>query len=119
MEWITELLWGEGIAHTVLLLAFVIAAGFALGKLKIGGISLGIAMVLFTGIAVSHFGFRGDTETLHFVKEFGLILFVFAIGLQVGPGFFVSLKKGGLQLNLLAAAVVLVGVITTIIIFYI
>jgi len=116
MSWISELLWGAGIAHTILLLAFVVAVGIALGKIKIGGISLGIAMVLFTGIAVSHFGFRADSSTLDFVKEFGLILFVFAIGLQVGPGFFSSLKKGGVLLNLLAVGIVLLGVLATLII---
>jgi len=119
MNWITELLWGSGIAHTVLLLAFVIAVGIALGKIKVRGISLGIAMVLFSGIAVSNFGFYGDESTLRFVKEFGLILFVYAIGLQVGPGFFASLKKGGVLLNLLAAGIVLLGVVITLIIHYI
>jgi len=119
MNWITELLWGNGIAHTVLLLAFVIAVGIALSKIKIGGISLGIAMVLFSGIAVSHFGFQGDDSTLNFIKEFGLILFIYAIGLQVGPGFFSSLKKGGILLNLLAVGIVMLGVITTLIIYYI
>jgi len=119
MSWINELFWGNGIAGTILLLAFVIAVGIALGKIRIGGISLGIAMVLFTGIAVSHIGFRGDESTLQFVKEFGLILFVYAIGLQVGPGFFASLKKGGILLNLFAVAIVLLGVVTTLVIFYI
>lgn len=116
MSWISELLWGPGIAHTILLLAIAVAVGIALGKIKIGGISLGITMVLFTGIAVSHFGFRADSATLNFVKEFGLILFVFAIGLQVGPGFFSSLKKGGVLLNLLAVGIVLLGVSATLII---
>lgn len=119
MQWIQDLLWGEGIAHTVLLLSFSIAVGIALGKVKIGGISLGMTMVLFVGIAVSHFGLRVNHEILHFVKEFGLILFVYAVGLQVGPGFFSSLKKGGLRLNLLAAGVVLLGVLTTLTIHYI
>jgi len=118
MNWITELLWGEGIAHTIFLLSFVIASGISLGKIKIAGISPGIAMVLFCGIAVSHFGFTGDTSTLNFIKDFGLILFVYAIGLQVGPAFFSSLKKGGLVFNLLAALVVLLGVSAAIIIFY-
>jgi putative transport protein len=117
MNWITELIWGNGIAHTVLLLAFVIATGIALGKIKVGGISLGIAMVLFSGIAFAHFGFRGDETTLAFIKEFGLILFVYAIGLQVGPGFFASLKKGGILLNLFALGIVMLGVITTLVIY--
>ncbi|MDR1681584.1 MAG: putative transporter [Prevotellaceae bacterium] len=119
MDWINSLLWGDGIAHTVLLLAFVIAAGIRLGKIKIGGVSLGITFVLFVGIAMSHFGFRVNHEVLHFVKEFGLILFVYAVGLQVGPGFFSSFKKGGITLNLLAAGIVVFGVLITILIHFI
>ncbi|MDR0581388.1 MAG: putative transporter [Prevotellaceae bacterium] len=110
MEWLNNLLWNDGVAHTILLLALVITAGILLGKIKIGGVSLGITFILFAGIAMSHFGFRADHHVLHFVKEFGLILFIYAIGLQVGPGFFSSFKKGGLTLNLLAAGIVLSGV---------
>jgi putative transport protein len=117
MDWIVDLLKGNSVAHTVLLLAFVIAAGIVCGKVKIGGVSLGMTMVLFVGIAVSHFGFVIDHTILHFMKEFGLILFVYAVGLQVGPGFFSSFKKGGIQLNLLATSVVVLGVITTLIIY--
>ena len=116
MDWINSLLWGDGIAHTVLLLAFVIAAGIRLGKIKIGGVSLGITFVLFTGVVMSHFGFRASHEILHFVKEFGLILFVYAVGLQVGQGFFPSFKTGGLTLNLLATGIVAFGVLITILI---
>ncbi|MDL2314800.1 putative transporter [Bacteroidales bacterium OttesenSCG-928-C19] len=119
MKWITDLLWENSIAHTILILAFVIAVGIMLGKVKIKGISLGMTLVLFVGIAVSHFGFHVDHHILHFAKEFGLILFVYAVGLQVGPGFFASFKKGGIKLNLLAAGIVLTGVLTTIAIFYI
>jgi putative transport protein len=118
MEWINSLLWGNGIAHTILLLAFVIAVGVRLGKIKIGGVSLGITFVLFVGIAVSHFGFRAQHEVLHFIKEFGLILFVYAVGLQVGPGFFSSLKKGGLTLNLLATGIVLLGAVITVLLHF-
>lgn len=116
MNWINDLILGNGIAHIVLALGFVIAAGIALGKVKIGGISLGMTMVLFVGIAVSHFGIRVEHSTLHFVKEFGLILFVYAVGLQVGPGFFSSFRKGGIKLNLLAAGVVFAGALVTLII---
>lgn len=116
--WLNELFFGNGVAHTVLILAFVIAAGIALGKIKVFGISLGITLVLFVGIAVSHFGARVDHSILHFVKEFGLILFVYAVGLQVGPGFFASFKKGGLRLNMLAAGIVALGVITTLAIHF-
>ena len=96
-----------------MLLAFVIATGLLLGRLKFKGVSLGSTWILFVGIFMSHFGFRADASLLHFLKEFGLILFVFSIGLQVGPGFFHSFKKGGLPLNLLAIGLVLLGVITT------
>ena len=119
MNWFQELLFGDGVAHTVLLLAFVIAIGIMLGRVKIFGISLGMTLVLFVGIAVSHFGIRMESHTLHFVKDFGLILFVFAVGFQVGPGFFASFKKGGVKLNTLAMGVVLLGVLTTIIIHFI
>lgn len=116
MNWITELFTGEGVAHTVLLFALVIALGISLGKIKIFGISLGITFVLFAGILVGHLGLKVNHEILHFMKEFGLILFVYSIGLQVGPGFFSSFKKGGITLNMLAVAIVFLGVITTIII---
>lgn len=119
MDWFSQLLWGNSIAHSVMLLAFVIAVGVMLGKVKIGGVSLGMTMVLFVGITLSHFGFRMDHALLHFMKEFGLILFVYAVGLQVGPGFFSSFKKGGITLNLLAVGIVLLGVITTVVIYYI
>ncbi|MDR3194043.1 MAG: putative transporter [Tannerella sp.] len=118
MEWIHELLWGEGIAHSVGLLSVVIVAGILMGKLKIGGISLGITFVLFAGIALGHFGFSVNHQILHFFKEFGLILFVYSIGMQVGPGFFSSFRKGGMTLNALAAGVVLLGVLVTVSIHY-
>ena len=113
MAWLSELFLGGGIAHSVLILALVIAAGIFLGKMKVAGISLGITWILFVGIACSHFGMRVDSGVLHFMKEFGLILFVYSVGLQVGPGFFSSFKKGGLRLNMLATLIVLFGVITT------
>lgn len=108
-----DLFFGQGTGHSIMLLAFVIAAGIYLGKFKIKGVSLGTTWILFVGIVLSHFGFRADENLLHFLKEFGLILFVFSIGLQVGPGFFHSFKKGGLTLNMLAIALVVLGVITT------
>jgi putative transport protein len=116
MNWLVELFNGEGVAHTVLLLAFIIAAGIALGKIKIFGISLGITFVLFAGIFVGHFGFEINPEILHFMREFGLILFVFSIGLQLGPGFFSSFKKDGITLNMLAVCVVVLGIVITLII---
>ena len=108
-----ELFFGQGTGHSIMLLAFVIASGLLLGKIRVKGVSLGSTWILFVGILLSHFGFRADASLLHFLKEFGLILFVFSIGLQVGPGFFHSFKSGGLKLNMLAVALVLIGVVTT------
>ncbi|MDR1172386.1 MAG: putative transporter [Bacteroidales bacterium] len=119
MDWLCKLLFEEGVAHTVLLLAFVVAVGIMLGKIKICGVSPGITMVLFAGITVSHFGFRVEHHLLHFVREFGLILFVFAVGLQVGPGFFASFKKGGIRLNMLAMCAVVLGVLVTVILHFV
>ena len=116
MDWLYSLFLGEGIAHTVLVLSLVIAGGVLLSKVKIGGISLGVTWILFVGIAAGHFGMTVDHNTLHFIKEFGLILFVFSIGLQVGPGFFSSFKEGGIKMVSCAAAVVVLGAITTYII---
>lgn len=112
MDWIYALFCGDGVAHAVLTLALAITGGLLLGKIKIGGVSLGITWILFVGIFLSHFGMTINGETLHFVKEFGLILFVFSIGLQVGPGFFSSFKQGGMTLVSLASAIVLLGVLT-------
>ena len=109
-----ELFFGTGIAHSILLFAVVIASGLWLGKYKIKGISIGSTWILFLGIVLSHFGFRVDPVVLGVLKEAGLIFFVFSIGLQVGPGFFQSFKAGGIKLNLLAALLVLLAVITTV-----
>lgn len=105
-----DLFFGYGIAHTILLLAFVIGGGLYLGRFKVKGISLGSTWVLFLGILMGHLGFRADLDVLHFVKEFGLILFVFSIGLQVGPGFFHSFKQGGVKMNALAVMNILLAV---------
>ncbi len=118
MDWLITLLTKESIAHIILIYAFVIAIGVMIGKIKIFGISLGVTFVLFVGIAVAHFGFTVEGEVLHFIREFGLILFIFSIGIQVGPGFFSSFKKGGMKQNVLAASVVILGVLTTIGIYY-
>ena len=112
MEWLHTLFFGNGIAHAVLTFALVITIGILLGKVKIGGVSLGITWILFVGIVLSHFGMTVDGEVRHFVQEFGLILFVFSIGLQVGPGFFASFKHGGMTLVMCAVAIVLLGVAT-------
>ena len=114
-----ELFLGSGIAHSILLFAIVIASGLWLGKKKVKGISIGSTWILFLGILLSHFGFRADPAALGFMKDFGLILFVFSIGMQVGPGFFQSFKKGGVGLNLLAAGMILLGVLVTLSIHWI
>lgn len=114
-----DLFLGAGIAHSILVFAVVIAIGLYLGKFKLKGISIGSTWILFVAILLSHFGLRVDTTVLSFMKDFGLILFVFSIGLQVGPGFFHSFKKGGLQLNLLAVALVLLAVAVTVAIHFI
>lgn len=119
MDWVNDLLWGGGIGHSILLLSVVIAAGIQLGKIKVFGISLGITLVLFVGIILGHFGFTINPEVLHFFKEFGLILFVYSVGMQVGPGFFSSFKKGGVTLNLLACGIVFLGVVTALVIHFI
>ena len=111
MDWIINLFTNtESIAHIALLYAVVIAVGILLGKIKIGGISLGVTFVLFAGIVAGHIGFTGPTNILSFIQDFGLILFVFCIGLQVGPGFFESFRKGGVTLNLLSTTLVLLNV---------
>ena len=119
MNWLHDLVFGTGVGHSVMLLSICIVCGILLGKIKIFGISLGITFVLFVGILMGHFGITMDHEVLHFMKEFGLILFVFSVGMQVGPGFFSSFKQGGVTLNLLATGVVLLGVVTTIVIHFI
>ena len=108
-----DLFFGQGITHTILLLAFVIGIGIYLSRFKVKGVSIGSTWILITGIVVSHFGLRADPELISFVKEFGLILFVFSIGLQVGPGFFHSLRSGGLKMNFLALVNVLLAVAVT------
>lgn len=116
MEWITSLLFGSSIAHTIFTLAIAIAVGIALGKIKIAGISLGITWILFAGIALGSFGMQIDPTIVAFVKEFGLILFVYSVGMQVGPSFFSSFKQGGMRLVGIASAIVIIGVLTAYII---
>lgn len=119
MSWVDSLLWDPAsVAHIVFLYAFVISVGVLLGKIKFFGISLGVTFVLFTGILMGHFGFTAETHILHFLREFGLILFVFCIGLQVGPSFFSSFKKGGMRLNALAVAIVLLNIVVALGIYF-
>ncbi len=121
MDWLQNLLapGASSLASTIILYAFVIACGVWLGKLKVGGISLGVTFVLFVGLLMGHFGYIVNPEVLHFVREFGLILFIFSIGLQVGPSFFSSFKKGGVVLNGLATLTIVLNVIIVLAIFYI
>ena len=119
MSWIESLLWDpSSVAHIVFLYAFVISVGVLLGKIKFFGISLGVTFVLFTGILMGHFGFTAETHILHFLREFGLILFVFCIGLQVGPSFFSSFKKGGMALNMLAVLIVVLNIVVALTIYF-
>ncbi|MBQ0163891.1 MAG: putative transporter [Bacteroidaceae bacterium] len=110
--WLLNLISGSGVAHNVLLLASIIAIGLILSRIKIAGVSLGVTWVLFAGIVASHFGLVIDDTTSHFIKEFGLILFIYSIGLQVGPSFFSSFRKGGVILNALSLLVILLGTLT-------
>lgn len=110
----TDLFTGTGVAHSILLFAAVIATGLYLGRFKVKGISIGSTWILFLAILVSHFGLRADPTVLAFMKDFGLILFIFSIGLQVGPGFFHSFKVGGVKMNLLAVFGILMSVLVTV-----
>ena len=108
-----DLLFGSSTAHIIFILAATIALGTLLGKVKLGGITLGVTWILFVGIAFGHFGMGIDPKVLGFIKEFGLILFIYSVGIQVGPGFFSSLKQNGLKLNALSLGVILVGILVT------
>ena len=111
MDWIVNLFTeNASTAHIILLYAIVIAIGVVLGKIKIGGVSLGVTFVLFVGIVAGHIHFTAPLDVLNFMQDFGLILFVFCIGLQVGPGFFESFRKGGITLNLLTTGAILLNI---------
>ena len=112
MEWLINLFIGNGVAHSVFIVAVVIAIGLGLNRIKFGSVSLGVTWILFVGIIAGHFGFLLDHTTAHFIKEFGLILFIYSIGLEVGPGFFSSFRKGGVTLNMLALGIVFLGCCT-------
>lgn len=119
MDWLQNLLFDENsIAHIVLLYSFVIAVGVLLGKIKFFGVSLGVTFVLFSGIVCGHFGLTGNTQILTFLQDFGLILFVFCIGLQVGPSFFSSFKKGGIAMNLVAMGIVALNIVVAVALYY-
>jgi len=118
MDWLLDTILTPSMVQTVILISVISAIGLQLGKLKLFNISLGITFVFFTGIVVGHFHLNLNRDMLFFAQNFGLILFVYSLGLQVGPGFFPSLKKGGLRLNLLAIAVVLIGIAMCILFYY-
>ena len=118
MEWLIELVNGNGIAHAIFIYALVIMMGVILGKVRFFGISLGATFVLFVGILIGHFGLQVDENILKFVQEFGLILFIFSIGLQVGPSFFSSFKEGGLVLNGLALVIIALNIIIALTIYF-
>ena len=119
MSWLHDLLLRDSVAHSILIYSIIIVAGVWLGKVKVRGISLGITFVLFAGIASGHFGLTVNHTVIEFMRDFGLILFVFSIGLQVGPGFFSSFRKGGISLNLMALTIVMLGALITIALHYI
>jgi putative transport protein len=114
MDWLIDLFQGTSVAHTVLIISLATACGLALGSIRVWGISLGIGGILFAGLIFGHFKFVINEEVLGFIRDFGLILFVYSIGIQVGPGFFASLRREGLPLNIMAASVVILGVLMTI-----
>lgn len=120
MEWLKDLFMpgNMSIASTLVLYSFVIAFGMYLGKLKVKGVSLGVTFVLFVGIVMGHFGYVVDDNVLKFLREFGLILFIFAIGMQVGPGFFSSFKEGGMRLNGLAVMIIALNVVIVLCVYF-
>lgn len=121
MDWLIDLIrpFNDSLASTIVLYSFVIFTGIFLGKIKIFGVSLGVTFVLFVGIVMGHFGYQADGNVLHFLREFGLILFIFSIGMQVGPGFFSSFKEGGVKMNALAVTGICLNVVIMLAIYYI
>lgn len=118
MNWIDSIFIDHSVVQAVIVIGMISAIGLALGKISVCGVSLGVTFVFFAGIAAGHFGLSIDPQMLNYAESFGLIVFVYALGLQVGPGFFGSFRKGGMMLNLLALAVILVGTAMTLIFHY-
>ncbi|MDH6354810.1 AspT/YidE/YbjL antiporter-like protein [Dysgonomonas sp. PH5-45] len=118
MDWLENIIFTPSTIQTVILISAVSAIGLQLGKIKIFNISLGITFVFFMGIVLGHFGMDVNRDMLYFAQNFGLILFIYSLGLQVGPGFFPSLKKGGLKLNIAAFSVIILGILTTLVLHY-
>ena len=118
MTWLIDLFTKPSVGQQVVAIALTAAIGLMVGKIKVKGISLGGAGALFVGILLGHLGLRVDPDVLHFIQEFGLILFVYTIGMQVGPGFMDSIRRHGLVLNVLSTGIVLLGVITTLCLYF-
>jgi AspT/YidE/YbjL antiporter-like protein len=114
MEWLSEIFIEQSHIQAILILSIICAAGLALGKLKIGGVSLGISFVFFAGILAGHFGLKINSDMLLLAQNFGLIIFIYSLGIQVGPGFFSSFKKGGIKLNALSLALAVAGTALTV-----
>jgi len=118
MDWLENLLFNsDSIAHIVLLYSIVISLGMLLGRVKIFGVSLGVTFILFVGILMGHLGFNGNLQIINFVQDFGLILFVFCIGLQVGPSFFSSFKKGGISMNIMSIVTILLNIMVMVVLW--
>ena len=119
MEWINKILMEHSALQAVIAISIISAIGLGLGKIRIAGISLGVTFVFFIGILAGHFGLSIDSNMLNYAESFGLVLFVYALGLQVGPGFFSSFRTGGIRLNMMAIGVILIGTIMAISFCYI
>ena len=119
MNWLTELFTQQTFIQAVMVLSCICAAGLALGRIKIFGVSLGVTFVFFAGIIGGHFGLRINPEMLAILQNFGLILYIYSLGVQVGPGFFSSFKKGGIRLNLMATGLIIISSLMAIAIFHI
>ena len=113
MNWLSEIFIEQSYIQAILTLSLICAAGLALGKIKIGGVSLGISFVFFAGILAGHFGLKINPDMLLLAQNFGLIIFIYSLGVQVGPGFFSAFKKGGIKLNALSLALALTGTALT------
>ena len=114
MEWLNSLLFEHSALQAVVVMAIIIAAGLGLGKIRILGVSLGVTCVFFAGILAGHLGLSINPDMLNYAESFGLVLFVYELGLQVGPGFFSSFRKGGIQLNMLGFGVIMLGTLMAI-----
>ena len=109
MEWISDIFTGQTFTQAILILCIICAAGLALAKIRFWGISLGVTFVFFTGILAGHLGITINQDMLLFAQNFGLVIYIYSLGVQVGPGFFTSFKQGGVKLNLLATSVLIIG----------